>query len=97
MALVVLVWLLLTGLRLRQAIPESFVRTALLFVMVVTFAIFVASGVFRIVLSFTHPRTDPCLYWALVVLCFAIGAFSFWRGIDELFAYLRERKMSQQV
>ena len=83
--LVVLVWLLLTGLRLREAIPESFVKAALLFVMAITLVIFVASGVFRILSPFfTPPRTDPYLYWGLVVLCIAMGMFSFWRGIVEL-------------
>jgi hypothetical protein len=94
MGLPVLAWLLLTGLRLRQTIPESFVKAALLSVMAVTFVIFVASSVFRILSSFfTPPRTDPYLYWGLVVLCFAMGTFSFWRGIIELLTYLRERKM----
>ncbi len=95
--LVILVWLLLTGLRLRQAIPESFVKAALLFVMAVSFAIFVASGVFRILSSFTPLRTDPYLYWGLVVLCFAMGTFSFWRSIVELLAYLREQKMESNL
>ena len=95
---VILVWLLLTGLRLRRAIPESFVKAALLFVMVLNFGIFVASSVFRILLSFfTPPRTDIHLYWSLVVLCFAMGTFSFWRGSVELLTYLRERKMESNL
>jgi len=96
--LVVLVWLLLTGLRLRQAISESFVKAALLFVMAITFVIFLASSVFRISSSFfTPPRTDPYLYWGLVVLCIAMGTFSFWRSSVELLMYLREQKMESSL
>jgi hypothetical protein len=95
--LAVLVWLLLTGLRLRQAIPESFIRAALLFVMAITFIIFLAAGVFRISSSFFTPPRTPYLYWGLVVLCIAMGTFSFWRGIVELFSYLRERKMESSL
>jgi hypothetical protein len=96
--LVILVWLLLTGLRLRRALPETFVKAALLFIMVVTLGIFGAAGVFRILLSFfTPPRTDIPLYWSLVVLCFAMGTFSFWRSSVELLAYLRERKMESSL
>jgi hypothetical protein len=82
--LVVLVWLLLTGLRLREAVPESFIKTALLIVMAVTLIIFVTSGVSRIISSSKSHITDPYLYWGLVVLCIAMGTFSFWRGIVEL-------------
>ena len=96
--LVILVWLLLTGLRLRRAIPESFVKAALLFVTVVTLGIFVASGVFRILLSyFTPPRTDIPLYWSLVVLCLTLGTLSFWRGSVELLTYLRELTMESSL
>lgn len=91
--LVILAWLLLTGLCLRQAVPQPFMKTALLFVMTVTFAIFMASGVLRSFSSFTSPRTDSSLYWGSVVLCFAVGTFSFWRSIVELLAYLHERKI----
>jgi len=96
--LVILVWLLLTGLHLRQAIPESFVKATLLFVVAVIFVIFVASSVFRISSSFSTPhRTNPYLYWGMVVLCFAVGMFSFWRGIVELLMYLRERKTESSL
>lgn len=94
----VLVWLLLTGLRLRQAIPESFVRAVLLFVTTATFVIFVAAGILRILSSLTTPlKTDPYLYWSAVVLCFAVGTFSFWRGGIELLTYFRERKMESSL
>jgi hypothetical protein len=96
--LVILAWLLLTGLRLRGAIAEAFVKAALLFVLVVTLGIFVAAGVFRIVLScLTPPRTDIPLYWSVVVLCFALGTFGFWRSSVELLTYLRERKMGTSL
>jgi len=93
----VLVWLLLTGLRLRQATAEPFVKPALLFATTVTIVIFVASSVLRILSSFAPLKTNPYLYWGLVVLCIAMGTFSFRHGIVELLAYLREQKMSQQV
>lgn len=96
--LVILIWLLLTGFRLRQAIPEFFVKAALLFVMVLTLGIFVVSGVFRILLSFfTPPSTNIPLYWSIVVLCFAMGTYSFWRGSVELLTYFRERKMESSL
>jgi len=93
----VLVWLLLTGLRLRQATSEPFVKAALLFATTVTIVIFVASSVLRILSSFAPPETDPYLYWGLVVLCIAMGILSLWRGIVELLAYLRERKMESSL
>lgn len=93
MGLPIFIWLLLTGWHLRQAVPDFFVKAALLFVTTVTIVIFVASGVFRILSSLTHPGIDPCLYWGLVVLCLAMGTFSFWRGMVELLTYLREQKM----
>ena len=93
----VLVWLLLTGLRLRQATSEPFVKAALLFATTVTIVIFVASSVLRILSSFAPLKTNPYLYWGLVVLCIAMGTFSFWRGIVELLAYLRERKMESSL
>jgi len=93
----VLVWLLLTGLRLRQATSEPFVKAALLFATTVTIVIFVASSVLRILSSFAPLKTNPYLYWGLVVLCIAMGTFSFRRGIVELLAYLRERKMESSL
>ncbi len=96
--LLVLIWLFLTGLRLRKAIPESFFKAALLFAMIVVFVIFVASSAFRILSSFfTPPKTVPYLYWSLVVLFFAMGMFSLWRSIVELLAYFREQKMESSV
>jgi hypothetical protein len=93
----ILVWLLLTGLRLRQATSEPFVKAALLFATTVTIVIFVASSVLRILSSFAPLKTNPYLYWGLVVLCIAMGTFSFRRGIVELLAYLRERKMESSL
>jgi MFS family permease len=93
----VLIWLLLTGLRLRQATAEPFAKPALLFATVVTMATFGTSSVLRISSSFAPLQANPYLYWGLVVLCMATGTFSFRHGIVELQAYLRERKMSQQV
>jgi len=93
----ILVWLLLTGLRLRQATSEPFVKAALLFATTVTIVIFVASSVLRILSSFAPLKTNPYLYWGLVALCIAMGTFSFRRGIVELLAYLRERKMESSL
>lgn len=94
----VLVWLLITGLRLRQATSEPFVKAALLFATTITIIIFVASSVFRISSSFfIPPKADPYLYWGIIALCIAIGMFSFRRGIVELLAYLRERKMESSL
>ena len=92
-----LVWLLLTGLRLRQAISEPFVKAALLLATAVTFIILAAASVFRILSSFAPPGTDPYLYWGLVVLCIAMGTLSLWRGIVELLAYFRERKIASSL
>jgi len=93
MSLPVFIWLLLTAWRLRQAVPDFFVRAALLFITTVTIVIFLAASVFRILSSLTHPGIGPCLNWGLVVFCLAVGTFSFWRSMVELLAYLREQKM----
>jgi hypothetical protein len=85
-------WLLLTGWRLRQALPESLVQAALRFATTFTCVIFVAASVARILSSLASARTDPCFYWSMVMLCIASGAFGFWRGIVELRAYLREQR-----
>jgi hypothetical protein len=44
-----------------------------------------------------HTSQDPYLYWGLVVLCFTMGTFSFWRGSVELLTYLREQKMESSL
>jgi uncharacterized membrane protein HdeD (DUF308 family) len=69
----------------------------LLFATAVTFIILVASSVFRILSSFATPKTNPYPYWGLVVLCIAMGTLSLWRGIVELLAYLRERKIESSL
>jgi hypothetical protein len=88
-------WLLLTGLRLRQATAEPFAKPALLFVTTATMVIFAASSVVRILSSFAPHQASPYVYWGMVVLCIATGIFGFRRGIVELLAYLRERKLSE--
>jgi Protein of unknown function (DUF998) len=91
----IVVWLLLTGLRLRQATSEPFVKVGLLFTTTITILVFVVSGVFRVLPSFTPPKPDAHLYWGLVATCIAMGTFSFWRGIVELLTYLRQWKIGQ--
>jgi hypothetical protein len=62
-------------------------------------AAFFLTGGFRFVLRGhirgvdLSPDTDPYRFWGLVVLSFIMGTFGFWRGIVELLAYLRERKI----
>jgi hypothetical protein len=93
----VLIWLLLTGLRLRQATSEPFVKVVLLFATTATVVIFAASGVLRILSSFGPLKTNSWPYWGLVTLFIAMGTLSFRRGIGELLAYFRERKRKSSL
>jgi len=44
-----------------------------------------------------RPDANPRLFWGFVVIALTGAAFSLWRGIAGVLAYLRERKIQSGV
>ena len=44
-----------------------------------------------------RPDANPRLFWGFVVIALTGAAFSLWRGIAGVLAYLRERRIQSGV